>query len=104
MIYRTFLEVIAVILITVPLVLPLLGPLGIDPVHYAVVVTINMELALLTLPIGLNLYVLSSISGEPVETVAHGVLPFVVIMIGFLGLVTFVPQISLFLPELVYGR
>ncbi len=99
-----FLEVIAVMLITVPLVLPLLAPLGISPVHFAVVVTINMELALLTPPVGLNLYVLSSISKMPVETVARGVFPFIVIMIGLLGLVTFVPEISLYLPQLVYGK
>ncbi len=99
-----FLETIAVMLITVPLVLPLLAPLGINPVHYAMVVTINMELALLTPPVGLNLYVLSSISGSPVETVTRGVLPFIAIMLVLLGLITFVPEISLFLPELVYGE
>ncbi len=99
-----FLETIAVILITVPVVLPLLAPLGISPVHYAVVVTVNMELALLTPPIGLNLYVLSSITGTPVETVTRGVWPFIVIMLVLLGLITFVPEISLFLPELFYGK
>ena len=99
-----FLETIAVILITVPLVLPLLEPLGISPIHYAVVVTVNMELALLTPPIGLNLYVLSSITDTPVETVTRGVWPFILIMLGLLALITFVPQISLFLPELVYGN
>ena len=99
-----FLETLAVILITVPVVLPLLEPLGISPVHYAVVVTVNMELALLTPPIGLNLYVLSSITNTRIETVARGVVPFIIIMLCLLLLVTFVPQISLFLPELVYGR
>ncbi len=99
-----FLEVIAVILITVPLVLPLLEPLGISPIHFAVVITINMELALLTPPIGLNLYVLSSISKSPIDTVVKGVWPFIVLMLILLGLVTYIPEISLFLPELVYGK
>ena len=99
-----FLETLAVILITVPVVLPLLAPLGISPIHYAVVVTVNMELALLTPPIGLNLYVLSSITNTRLETVARGVVPFIIIMLCLLALVTFVPQISLFLPELVYGK
>lgn len=98
-----FLEVIAVMLITVPLVLPLLEPLGISPIHFAVVITINMELALLTPPIGLNLYVLSSISGEPVEEVVKGVWPFIIIMLILLGVVTYIPAISMFLPNLVYG-
>lgn len=99
-----FLEVIAVILITVPLVLPLLEPMGINPIHFAMVITINMELALLTPPVGLNLFVLSSITRAPVERVARGVLPFVLLMIGLLMLVTYVPEISLFLPNLVYGN
>ncbi len=98
-----FLEVFAVILITVPLVLPLLEPLGISPIHYAVVVTVNMELALISPPIGLNLYVLSSISTVPIATVIRGVLPFIIIMLIQLVLITYVPQLSLFLPELVYG-
>jgi len=99
-----FLEVFAVILITVPLVLPLLGPLGISPIHFAVVITINMELALLTPPIGLNLYVLSTISKAPIDQVVKGVWPFIVLMLGLLVLITYVPETSLFLPELVYGK
>ena len=99
-----FLEVIAVILIVVPLVLPLLDPFSISPIHFAMIVTINMEIALLTPPIGLNLYVLSSISNAPIETVTRGVLPFIILMFGLLGLVTFIPDISLVLPNLVYGN
>lgn len=99
-----FLEVIAVILITVPIVLPILEQLGISPIHYAVVVTVNMELALLTPPIGLNLYVLSSISRTPIGEVIRGTVPFIVLMLGLLVLVTYVPALSLWLPELVYGK
>ena len=98
-----FLEVFAVILITVPLVLPLLDQLGISPIHYAVVVTINMELALLTPPIGLNLYVLSSISNAPITEVIRGVWPFILLLIILLGVVTYIPIVSLWLPQLVYG-
>lgn len=99
-----FLEVFAVILIVVPLVLPLLAPLGISPIHFAVVITINMELALLTPPIGLNLYVLSSISKAPIDEVVKGTWPFIILLLGLLALITYVPEISLFLPELVYGK
>lgn len=99
-----FLEVFAVILIVIPLVLPLLGPLGINPIHFAVVVTINMELAQLTPPIGLNLYVLKSISDAPIGDVIKGVTPFIVIMVAQLLLITYIPEISLFLPELVFGK
>lgn len=99
-----FLEVIAVILITVPLVLALLEPLGIDPIHYAIVVVVNMELALLTPPIGLNLFVLASITRAPTIEVIRGVGPFIVLMVGLLGLVTYFPELSLWLPRQVYGR
>ncbi|MBC7284906.1 TRAP transporter large permease [Hoeflea sp.] len=99
-----FLETVAVILIVVPLVLPLLAPLGIDPVHFAVIIVINMEIALLTPPVGLNLFIMSSTTGAPVDEVARGVLPFIVLLLGLLAMVTFIPQLSLFLPEMFYGR
>ena len=103
LILGTFLEVFAIMLITLPIILPLLGPLGIDPIHFAVLMTINMELALLTPPIGLNIFVLSSITKTPVTETVKGVLPFILILLVLLILVTYVPVISLWLPNLVYG-
>lgn len=99
-----FLETIAVILIVVPLVLPLLAPLGIDPVHFAVIIVINMEIALLTPPVGLNLFIMASTTGAPVDRVARGVLPFIALLLVLLAMVTFIPKLSLFLPEMFYGR
>ncbi len=98
-----FLEVISLMLITLPLLLPLLEPLGIDPIHFAVVVVINMELAVLTPPVGLNLYVLSSISHAGIAEVVRGISPFIFLLVGILLVVTYVPEISLYLPNLVYG-
>lgn len=98
-----FLEVIAIILITVPLVLPIMEVLHIDPIHYAIMLTINMELALLTPPVGLNLYVLTSISGAPIAETIKGVTPFIVLMVALLGLITYVPEISMYLPNLIFG-
>ncbi len=98
-----FLENFAVLLVVVPMVLPLLKPLGIDPVHFAVVVTVNLELGLLTPPVGLNLFVLTSITEAPIKEVIKGTLPFIIIMFIFLMLVTYVPAISLWLPNLVFG-
>ena len=80
-----------------------LKPLGIDPVHFAIVVTVNMELALITAPVGLNLYVLATVSKTPIGTVIKGVNPFLVILLALLLLITYVPAISLWLPRLVYG-
>lgn len=98
-----FLEVISIILIAVPLILPLLEALEIDPIHFAVVLTVNMEIALLTPPVGLNLFVLSSISKAPVSEAIRGVWPFIAMMAGFLLLITYVPAVSTFLPSLVFG-
>lgn len=94
-----FLEIISTILITLPIVLPLLAPLGINPVHYAIVVVVNMELAALTPPVGLNIFVMKSVSQLPIATVVRGFLPFIVLLLILLAMVTFIPTLSLWLPE-----
>lgn len=94
-----FLEIISTILITLPIVLPLLAPLGINPVHYAIVVVVNMELAAMTPPVGLNIFVMKSVSQLPITTVVRGFLPFVMLLLVLLALVTFFPALSLWLPE-----
>ncbi len=98
-----FLEVFSVLLLTMPVLLPLLQPFNIDPVHFGVVAVMNMELALLTPPVGLNLFVLAGILRCPLSEVVRGVWPFIVIMGLLLVLVTYVPVIATFLPNLVYG-
>ncbi|MFV0298437.1 MAG: TRAP transporter large permease [Hyphomicrobiaceae bacterium] len=98
-----FLEVFAIILIVLPLILPILKALDISLVHFAIVMTVNMEIALISPPIGLNLFVLSSVANQPIATAIRGVVPFLLLMLLLLGLITYVPEISLFLPHLVYG-
>jgi C4-dicarboxylate transporter DctM subunit len=98
-----FLEVFSVLLIAMPVIVPLLKPLGIDPVHFGIVVTINMELALLTPPVGMNLFVLSTITRAPLAEVIRGTTPFIILMFFLLMLITYVPAISLWLPRLVLG-
>ncbi|HKH97015.1 MAG TPA: TRAP transporter large permease subunit [Beijerinckiaceae bacterium] len=98
-----FLEVFSVLLIAMPVIVPLLKPLGIDPVHFGIVVTINMELALLTPPVGMNLFVLSTITRAPLAEVIRGTTPFIILMLFLLILITYVPAISLWLPRLVLG-
>ncbi len=94
-----FLEVYSVMLICLPLIVPMLAPLGIDPLHFAVVMVINMEIALLTPPVGLNLFVIANISKTPLLEVTRGAAPFVVLMLVLLALITYVPVISLWLPQ-----
>jgi C4-dicarboxylate transporter, DctM subunit len=98
-----FLEVASILLIAMPILIPVLKPLGIDPIHFAIVVVVNMELALITAPVGLNLYVLAAVSKTPIGVVIRGVNPFLFLMLGLLVLITYVPEISLWLPRMVYG-
>jgi len=99
-----FLEVYSVMLLMVPILLPLLAPLGIDPLHFGVVIVINMEIALLTPPVGLNLFVIANISNTPLAQVVRGTAPFVVLMLVLLVALTYIPAISLWFPMWVMGR
>jgi C4-dicarboxylate transporter, DctM subunit len=99
----TVLDAIAVLLIVTPIVLPTLAGLGIDPIHFGIVLIVNMEIAFLTPPIGLNLFVLSNIGKAPMAETIRGVAPFVALLFGFLLIVIFFPGLSLWLPNAVYG-
>ncbi len=98
-----FLEVAATLLLVLPILAPVLLPLGVDPVHFSIVFTHNMEIALVHPPVGLNLYVLATISTAPVMEVIRGILPFIILLLIVLGIITYVPWLSLWLPHLVYG-
>lgn len=99
----TVLEGYAIILITLPLTLPILAALGIDKVHYAIIMTIGIELAMLTPPVGLNLFVMAEVAKAPVAEVERGMLPFFFAMLVLWGLVIFVPELSTGLPDYVLG-
>jgi C4-dicarboxylate transporter DctM subunit len=99
----TVLDAIAVLLIVTPIVLPTLAGLGIDRVHFGIVLIINMEIAFLTPPIGLNLFVLSNIAEAPITETIRGVAPFVALLFCFLLIVMFFPGLALWLPGVVYG-
>ncbi len=96
-----FLEVISVMMITLPVIYPIMTGLGFDGVWFAVIVTLTMEMALLTPPVGLNLYVISGIARAPLVSVVKGMWPFFVIMVA--GIVLFIafPQLSLWLPSVL---
>ncbi len=98
-----FLEGVAIILIVLPVVFVVVRELGIDMTHFAVVMVINIELALLSPPIGLNLFVMANVTGRPVSQVLRGTIPFFLIMLVLLMLVTFVPALSTWLPNAVLG-
>ncbi len=90
-----FLEIISVILITVPIFLPVLVALDINLVHFAIIVVVNMELGVITPPVGMNLFAISAISRTPVQDVFRGTLPFMLIMLIMLLLFTYSENLSL---------
>ena len=93
-----FLETISIILITTPVVLPVLAALHINPIWYGILLTINLELALITPPVGMNLFAIKAITRAPIGEIILGVTPYVVLLIAGLGLVLAFPQIALWLP------
>ncbi len=96
------LEPVAALLITVPVLLPVAIEFGIDPLHLGVVMVLNLVIGLLTPPVGLVLYVLSSVTGVPFPQVVRGTLPFLIPLAVTLLLVTYVPALSLWVPR-VFG-
>ena len=93
-----FLETISIILITTPVVLPVLAALKIQPVWYGILLTINLELALITPPVGMNLFALKAITRAPLGDIIAGVAPYVLLLIAGLALVMLFPAIALWLP------
>jgi C4-dicarboxylate transporter, DctM subunit len=92
-----FLEPTAIILITLPILLPIITALEIDVIHFAIIMVVNMELGMITPPVGLNLFVVSGIAEEKVDNVIKGVVPFFAIFAIVLVIIILFPQISLLL-------
>jgi tripartite ATP-independent transporter DctM subunit len=97
-----FLETIAAITILVPVLLPITTQLGIDPVHFGIVMVLNLMIGLLTPPVGMVIYILSRVANMPLTQAIKAVLPFLAPLIAVLALITFVPQVTLYLPGLLY--
>ncbi|WP_221930844.1 TRAP transporter large permease [Telmatospirillum sp. J64-1] len=98
-----FLESIAAILILTPILMPALTQAGVDPIHLGVVMVLNLMIGLLTPPIGMSLYMMSAVSGVPVEKVLRGTLPFFLPLLLALLLVTVLPGLSLWLPNMLFN-
>jgi len=97
-----FMEPSSIILILAPIFFPIAMALKIDPIHLGIVMTLNMEVGMITPPVGLNLYVASGLSGLSLEEVTKASLPWMAVMIVALIMVTYIPWISLFLVNLLY--
>lgn len=93
-----FLDAGPAIIILGPILAPIFIELGVDPVHFAIIMSVNLTVGLATPPMGLVLFVASSVSGERVETIARAILPFLAVEMAVIFLITFVPGVSLTLP------
>ena len=96
-----FMEPSAIILIMAPILFPIAVKLGIDPVHLGIIMVVNMEIGMITPPVGLNLFVTAGITGHDLVWVVKAALPWLMLLLFFLILITYIPQISLFLPEYI---
>jgi C4-dicarboxylate transporter DctM subunit len=92
-----FMEAVAIILITLPILLPAMQIFGVDVIHFAVIMTVNMELAMITPPVGLNLFVVSGVGEEDVTRVFKGVAPFFLLLLLGLVIIMVFPPLSLFI-------
>ena len=94
-----FMEPSSIILITAPILFPIAMTLGIDPIHFGVLITVNMEIGMITPPVGLNLYVASGISKLGLSEMTVAVWPWLLTMLVFLVIVTYWPPLSIWLPR-----
>ncbi len=99
-----FLETISIILVTTPVILPALHHLDIDPIWYGVLLVINLEVALISPPVGMNLFTIKAITDSHLGPIIRGALPYVALMIGVLILLILVPDIALWLPHTMVNR
>jgi C4-dicarboxylate transporter DctM subunit len=94
-----FMEPSAILLIMAPILFPIAMKLGIDPIHLGIIMVVNMEIGMLTPPVGLNLFVTAGITGHSIGWVIKAALPWLLLLLLFLIIITYIPQVSLFLPE-----
>jgi len=96
-----FMEPSAIVLIMAPILFPIALQLGIDPIHLGIIMVVNMEIGMITPPVGLNLFVIAGITGHSILWAVRAALPWLMVLLCFLVVITYVPQVSLFLPELI---
>jgi C4-dicarboxylate transporter DctM subunit len=98
-----FIDPNSALLILIPPLYPVATALGVDPVHFGMIVTLNISLGMITPPFGLDIFVASSTLEKPVMTIIAGVWPFVIANLVVLAIITYVPEVSLFVPRLIFG-
>lgn len=95
-----FIESLALLILLVPILVPVVVSAGVDPVHFGIIVILNLMIGILTPPMGMALFVVSRVGQIPVHVITRGVIPFIIPLVVALGLITVFPQLVLFLPNL----
>ena len=101
LIVGSFIDTLAAITILVPILMPLLVKFGVDPIHFGVVITLNLMIGLLHPPLGMVLYVLARVARMSVEATTMAILPWLVPLMLALGIITFIPDVTLWLPKMI---
>ncbi len=98
-----FMEPTAILLILAPIFFPIAVALGIDPIHLGIIMVVNMEIGMITPPVGLNLFVTSGITGMSLLSVVKAAFPWLSVLLVFLVIITYFPKISTILPDMIMG-
>ena len=96
-----FMDTTPAILILAPILMPVASSIGVDPIHFGLIMVTNLAIGFITPPLGINLFVASRIADSPMEVILKGIMPFIAVMLTCLMLITFVPDIVMFLPNLM---
>ncbi len=96
-----FMETIALIIILTPILLPIATQVGVDPIHFGVIMTVNLAIGFCTPPLGANLFIATGVAEVKLEDLIRKIVPFIITMIVMLMMVTFIPQLSMWLPSMM---
>ena|ERR1035437_7646726 len=98
-----FIEGIAIMIITFPILLPVMVTIGVDPIHFGVIMVLNLMIGLVTPPVGLVLFAVSAISQVSISEMVVEMWPYVIALLVVLGVVTYLPELVMWLPNLYRG-
>ena len=96
-----FMDTTPAILILAPILMPVAASIGVDPIHFGLIMVTNLAIGFITPPLGINLFVASRIADSPMEVILKGIIPFILVMLFCLTLITYIPEIVMFLPNLM---
>ncbi len=103
LILGTFMEALSIIVITVPVLVPIMAALELNAVHIGVVLVLNLMIGLITPPVGMSLFVTSKVGGVPLESLCRGILPFIIPLVVVLALITYIPGLVMWIPNFFFG-